>query len=74
MSETGGREGQRENIMQGWKTVLANALAIGLAWLNSAVGVVDLTGDEQAAAVVTLLAVVNLILRAVTKTPIGQAE
>ena len=60
--------------MQGWRTVAANALAMGLAWINSSVGVIELTNDEQAAAVVTLLAIVNIILRAVTKTPIGQPE
>ena len=60
--------------MQGWRTVAANALAIGLAWINSSVGMIELTGEEQAAAVVTLLAIVNIILRAVTKTAIGKAE
>ena len=60
--------------MKGWRTIIANSAALGLAWLNSAFDVVDLSGDEQAAMVVTLLAVVNIVLRAVTTTAVGKAQ
>ena len=60
--------------MKGWRTLAANGLAAGLAWLNAKFGFIELSGDEQAATVITLLAVVNMILRAVTTTPVGQPE
>ena len=59
--------------MKGWRTIVANVAAAAVAWLNTRFELVDLSGDEQAAAVVTLLAVINLILRAVTTTGIGKS-
>ena len=60
--------------MKGWRTIAANAAAFALAWANTAFGWVELSGDEQAAVVVTLLAGINMVLRLVTSTAIGESQ
>jgi hypothetical protein len=59
--------------MKGWRTVVANALAAGLAALNAKFAFIDLSGEEQAAVVVVLLAAINIGLRYVTTTAIGKS-
>ena len=45
------------------KTLWANALALGISWLNGQFGWLGVTGEESAA----LLVLLNFGLRAVTK-------
>jgi hypothetical protein len=59
--------------LTGWRTVVVNLLASGLAMLNAKFEVIQMSGDEQTAAVVTLMAVVNIAMRVITKTKIGSA-
>lgn len=61
-------------MLKGWRTIVANGFAIGVAWLNNAFDVVQLDTQTEAAVVVTLMAIMNMILRAVTTTAIGEGE
>ncbi len=58
--------------MQGWRTMAFQGLTVAIAWANTRFGFIDLTTEESAAVVVTILAVVNGFLRLKTTTPIGQ--
>ena len=60
--------------MQGWRTLVANALAAVLAWVNSSFGIVELDPATQGATVVTIMAAMNMGLRMITKTPVGTTE
>ena len=58
--------------MKGWRTIVVNAITAGVAWLNVKFVFIDLTGEEQAAVALTLMAVVNMGLRYVTTTALGK--
>lgn len=55
--------------LTGFRTVIANIVMAGLAWLATNYGI-ELSQDEQTAVVVTVVCIVNIILRAITKSPI----
>jgi len=59
--------------MKGWRTLVVNAATIGIAWLNSTFDFVTLDDSQQAAAVVTMVAIVNMVLRKFTTTPVGES-
>lgn len=53
--------------LKGYRTILTNALALAVAC-----GLV-ITGEEQSAIVAGVVAVVNIYLRFITDTPLGQS-
>ena len=59
--------------MQGWRTMAFQGLTVVIAWANTKFGFIDLTTEESTAVVVTILAMVNGVLRWRTTTPLGQA-
>jgi hypothetical protein len=60
-------------VLKGWRTIVSNGVAMGVAWLNSAFPIVQLDTQTEAAMVISLMAIMNMILRAITSTPIGEA-
>lgn len=60
-------------MLKGWRTIVSNGVAMGVAWLNSAFPIVQLDTQTEAAMVISLMAIMNMILRAITSTPIGEA-
>lgn len=58
--------------LQGFRTLIFNTIAILTAWL--AERGIDLPEEHQSAILVTIIAIINIILRLVTKTPVGKKE
>lgn len=58
--------------MQGWRTMAFQGLTVVIAWLNTRFDFIDLTGEETAAVVITIIAMVNGVLRWRTTTPLGE--
>jgi hypothetical protein len=57
--------------MKGYRTIVVNVIAL-LALAATALLDIDVDADAQASIATGVLAVVNIILRAVTTTPMGQ--
>ena len=60
------------DYLKGWRTVIGNGAVLAVAWLNDAYDFVQLDGNEEAAVVVTVLAIANMGARYLTTTPIGK--
>lgn len=60
-------------MLQGFRTVLFNLIAILAVWLNDKFGI-QLTEEMQTSLVVTILGIGNIILRFITKTPIFKKD
>jgi len=61
------------NILQGFRTIIFNGVAIVATWL--AVNYeIELSQDHQAAITTTIIAVINIALRIITKTPVGKKK
>lgn len=58
-------------ILQGCKTITFNIVAIAAGWLATEYGIV-LPEEHQTAISVTIISLVNIALRLITKTPIGR--
>jgi hypothetical protein len=58
-------------ILQGCKTIIFNIVAIAAGWLTTEYGI-NLTEEHQTAISITIISLVNIALRLVTKTPIGR--
>jgi hypothetical protein len=58
-------------LLQGFKTIIFNIVAITATWLATEHGI-DLAEDHQTAISVTIISLVNIGLRSITKTPIGR--
>jgi hypothetical protein len=56
-------------MLQGFKTIIFNVVALIAAWLATNYGI-DLAPDEQAAIAVTIVTVGNIILRIFTKSAV----
>lgn len=56
-------------MLQGFKTIIFNVVALIAAWLATNYGI-DLAPDEQAAIAVTIVTVGNIMLRIFTKSAI----
>lgn len=56
-------------MLNGFKTVIFNLVAIFAAWMSTQFGI-DIDAELQMAIAVTIVGVGNLILRALTNTPI----
>ena len=61
------------NILQGFRTIIFNGVAIIATWLGTNHGV-ELSQEHQTAITTTIIAAVNIGLRMVTKTPIGKKK
>lgn len=59
-------------MLKGWKTIIFNALML-IAGLTGAAITPDMA-EEVAAAILAIASVVNIILRAVTNSPVFQRE
>jgi hypothetical protein len=55
------------NILQGFKTIIFNIVA---SWLASEHGI-EVPKDHQTAITITIVSLVNIVLRFLTNTPIG---
>jgi hypothetical protein len=60
-------------ILQGCKTITFNIVAIAAGWLTTEYGIV-LPEEHQTAISITIISLVNIALRLVTKTPIGKKD
>lgn len=60
--------------MKGWRTLAFQGLTIGVAWLNAKFAFIALSTEESAAVVLTVLAIVNGVLRMMTSTAVGQGD
>jgi hypothetical protein len=58
-------------ILQGCKTITFNIVAIAAGWLSAKYNI-DLPVEDQTAISITIISLVNIALRLVTKTPIGK--
>ncbi len=58
-------------ILQGFKTIIFNIVAIGASWLATAHGI-NLTDEHQTAISVTIISLANIGLRFITRTPMGK--
>ncbi|WP_342270596.1 hypothetical protein [Rickettsia endosymbiont of Orchestes rusci] len=58
--------------LQGFRTIIFNSVALLTAWL--ARFDIDIPEDHQTAMGITLISIINIILRLLTKTPIGKKE
>lgn len=56
------------NILQGFKTVIFNIVAITVSWIGARYGL-ELTEEHHTA--ITVISLANIGLRLTTKTPIG---
>ena len=56
-------------MLQGFKTVIFNIVALIAAWLATHYGI-DIAPDEQAAIAVSIVTIGNIILRIFTKSAI----
>ena len=57
--------------LQGFRTIIFNIVAVAASWVSGSFGI-DLSGDTQAAIGTTIIAVANIALRVLTKTPVGK--
>jgi hypothetical protein len=60
-------------ILQGRKTITFNIVAIAASWLATRHGI-DLPEEHQTAISITIISLVNIALRLITKTPIGKKD
>ena len=60
-------------MLKGWRTIVSNGVAMGVAWLNSTFDVVQLDTQTELAMVVSIMAIMNMILRKLTTTPLGES-
>lgn len=58
-------------LLQGFKTLIFNIVAIGASWLATEHGI-DLPEEHQTAISVTIVSLANIGLRFLTKTPMGK--
>lgn len=63
---------KKENPMKGYRTLILTALA--LVWVILAQVGIDVPADDQASIGAGVIALVSLVLRLVTTTPVGQSE
>lgn len=56
-------------MLQGFKTIIFNIVALIAAWLATNFGI-DIAPEEQAAIAVTLVTIGNIILRIFTKSAV----
>lgn len=61
------------NILQGFKTIIFNIVAIAASWLASKHGI-EVSEDHQTAITITIVSLVNIVLRFLTNTPIGRRK
>lgn len=61
------------NVLQGFKTIIFNIVAIAASLLATNYEI-ELSPDHQAAITTTMIAVVNIGLRIITKTPVGKKK
>ncbi|WP_341755604.1 hypothetical protein [Candidatus Tisiphia endosymbiont of Ptychoptera albimana] len=61
------------NILQGFKTITFNIVAIAASWLASEHGI-EVPKDHQTAITITIVSLVNIVLRFLTNTPIGRRK
>ncbi|BFD46381.1 hypothetical protein [Candidatus Tisiphia endosymbiont of Temnostethus pusillus] len=61
------------NILQGFKTIIFNIVAIAASWLASEHGI-EVSEDHQTAITITIVSLVNIVLRFLTNTPIGRRK
>jgi len=57
--------------MKGWKTIIANGMLL-LASLLEGFDVINISEADQSTIVLGIVAVVNIVLRLVTTTPVGK--
>ena len=57
-------------LLQGFKTIAFNLVAIVASWLATEYGI-ELPEDHQTAITVTIVSLANIGLRLITKTPIN---
>ena len=60
-------------MLQGYRTIFVNLVALGAAWLASHYGII-IDENSQTALVVTLVTLSNIGLRLLTKTPVFTKE
>ncbi|MCC8483816.1 MAG: hypothetical protein LN561_04650 [Rickettsia endosymbiont of Labidopullus appendiculatus] len=58
--------------LQGFRTIIFNLITILTAWLADFN--IELSEEHQTAMSVTIIAIINIILRFITKTPIRKNE
>ncbi|WP_341758567.1 hypothetical protein [Candidatus Tisiphia endosymbiont of Ditula angustiorana] len=58
------------NILQGFKTITFNMVAIAASWLTSE-HAIEVSEDHQTAITITIVSLVNIVLRFLTNSPIG---
>ncbi|WP_341792939.1 MULTISPECIES: hypothetical protein [unclassified Rickettsia] len=58
--------------LQGFRTIIFNGTALLTAWLADLN--IELPEEQKTAISVTFIAIINIILRLITKTPIGKKE
>lgn len=58
-------------IPQGCKTITFNIIAIAAGWLSAKYDI-DLPVEDQTAISITIISLINIALRLVTKTSIGR--
>jgi hypothetical protein len=56
--------------LQGFRTIIFNIVAIAAAWLTKFV--IDLPQEHQNSLGITIIAIINIILRLIIKTPVGK--
>ena len=61
------------NILSGFKTITFNIVAIAATWITTEYGI-ELSEDHQTAFATTIIALANIGLRVLTKTPIGKKD
>lgn len=61
------------NILQGFRTIIFNIVAIAVSWVGARYGL-ELTEEHHTAITVTVISLANIGLRLITKTPIGDKK
>ena len=56
-------------ILQGFRTIIFNITATIATWLGATHGI-DIPDEHQAAIATTIIAIVNILLRLITRTPV----
>ncbi len=67
------KQEEKMYLLQGFKTITFNIVAISATWLATEHGI-DLPEEHQTAISVTIISVINIVLRLITKTSIGKKD
>lgn len=59
-------------MLKGWRTIVVNMLVIMAAGLDSVANSGTQLSNENAALIVAMVSVVNLVMRLFTTTPVGK--